>query len=274
MRHERSMPLEAVAIPATLKLVHFKSVLGIGLGAIGVVLVAACTQDAQRPDLPPVLGNPNPVEVTGTSGVAHSSLQSCEDFGALSGTTASVRLIANALQSASFNAENRPQTTRLTVLASGDPKVLAGTSAAVGAGDNANFATCTHCFVVAIGCTGSDCSRAALFYPRAGTAKFSTVASAAGETFGGTLENAELVQVTIDTQTQRSTPVAGGACIKVPTLDFRGTAPAAAGDPSSGLTSSSSSSSSSTSSTASSSGHGGSSTGGLTNGLDNKTDAL
>jgi hypothetical protein len=270
------MPVEAGEIPASLKLVHSRTAFGLAFGVIAVIL-AACTQDAERPDLPSVIGNPNPAEVIGKDGVSRSSLQSCEDFGPLTGSSAAIRLIGTSLESASFNATDRPQTTRLTILASGDPKVLAGKAAPVGAGDNANFATCTHCVVVAIGCSGSDCSRAALFYPRSGSAMFASVATTGGETFEGSLENAELVQVTIDTQTQRSTPVAGGACIKVPTLSFRGTAVSApAGEPPSGGGTSgtnATSSSSSTSST-SSSGHGGSSSGGLGNVTGSKTDLL
>lgn len=268
-----------------LDLVHLKLFFGVALGAV-VVALGACTKDAERPDLPPTLGNPSPAEVIGKDGVSHSSLQSCEDFGSLSGSSAAIKLIGTTLASASFNALDRPQTTKLTILASGDPTQLVGKSAAIGTGENANFATCTHCFVVAIGCAGADCSRAALFYPRSGSAKFAAVATAAGQSFEGTLENAELVQVTIDTQTQRSTPVAGGACIKVPSLDFRGTAALAPVDGTSGAPagggssgadvgtgSSSTSSTSSTSASSTSSGHGGSSSGGLGN-VTTKTDLL
>jgi hypothetical protein len=236
--------------------VHLKLVFGVGV--VALVALAACTRDAERPDLPAILGNPNPAEVTSTDGVSHSSLQSCEDFGTLAGDAAAIKLIGATLSSASFNAVARPQTTKLTILASGDPTQLVGKSAPVGTGDNANFATCTHCFVVAIGCAGSDCSRAALFYPRSGSATFASVATAVGQTFEGTLENAELVQVTIDTQTQTSTPVAGGACIKVPTLTFRGTAAIGRG-----TTTSSSGVMSSASSSSTTSGHGGSSSGGI-----------
>lgn len=248
---------------------HFKIAFGVGLGAV-IAILAACTQDAKRPDLPAVLGNPDPAEVTGPDGVSRSPLAACDDFGTLSGSSATIRLIGSSLQSASFNATDRPQTTKLTILASGDPAQLVGKNTAVGTGDNANFATCTHCFVVAIGCGGSDCSRAALFYPRSGSALFTSVASQTGQMFEGTLENAELVQVTIDTQTQRSTPVVGGACIKVSTLTFGGTAPA---DDAQGTTTSASSTTSSgitSSTTSTSSGHGGSSSGGI----DGKSNAL
>jgi len=269
-----------------LEIVHLKLCFGVALGAV-VIVLGACTKDAERPDLPATLGNPNPAEVTGKDGVSHSSLQSCEDFGALSGSSAAIKLIGASLASASFNALDRPQATKLTILASGDPAQLVGKTTAVGTGGNANFATCTHCFVVAIGCAGSDCSRAALFYPRSGSATFAAVANAAGQTFEGTLENAELVQVTIDTQTQASTAVPGGACIKVPTLAFRGTAALApvggtSGAPPGGGTSgtnvgtgssSSTSSTSSTSASSTSSGHGGTSSGGQGAGV-SKTDLL
>lgn len=269
-----------------LDLVHLKLAFGVALGAV-VVALGACTKDAERPDLPATLGNPNPAEVTGKDGVSHSSLESCEDFGALSGSSAAIKLIGTTLASASFNALDRPQTTKLTIVASGDLAQLVGKSAPVGTGENGNFATCTHCFVVAIGCAGSDCSRAALFYPRSGSATFAAVATAAGQTFEGTLENAELVQITIDTQTQRSAPVAGGACIRVPTLAFRGTAAlapvATSGAPPGGGTSgggtsgtnvgTGSSTSSTSSASSTSSGHGGSSSGGLAN-PDTKTNLL
>jgi hypothetical protein len=263
---KQAAPVERARHAAMIEVVHLKLFFGVALGA-GILALGACTKDAERPDLPATLGNPSPVEVVGNDGVSHSSLQACEDFGTLSGSSAAIRLIGTSLASASFSAADRPEATKLTILASGDPALLVGKSTAVGTGDNANFATCTHCFVVAIGCAGSDCSRAALFYPRSGSATFAAVATAAGQTFEGKLENAELVQVTIDTQTQQSTAVAGGACIKVPSLDFQGTATLASVPPAGGTSGSSqaTTSSTSTSSTSSSttSGHGGSSSGGV-----------
>ncbi len=204
-----------------LDLVHRK--IAFGLGALGIVgLLIACTEDAQRPDLPATLGNPEPIEIVGSDGTSHAALSAnggCEDVGALTAEQLTVKFIETGLESTTFSATDRPQPAKLTILASGDAAQLAGTTVNLAEGRNTNFQTCSHCFVVAIGC-GADCSKAAFFYPRSGTATFTKVAGGTGGSFEGRLENAELEQVTVDATTQVSTKVAKGACMRVPLITF------------------------------------------------------
>lgn len=244
---------------------------------LAVLAVGACTQDAERPSLDGILGNPEPIQLGGDNAARSSLSGGCEDFGSLTGDALGVK-ITTSFQSTSYVPTSRPQPTKLTVIATGAAGAALGKSVPLGAGENKSFATCAQCVVVAIGC-GADCSRAAMFFPRSGTATITSLAQDDGSSvFAGRFENVELEQVTIDTKTQATTPVAGGACIRIPLMSFRGTPSATppAGDGGAGGTSSSSgtttSSSGGSSSGASSSGTG-SSTGGLSN-PETKTDAL
>lgn len=224
-----------------LVVVHQKLVFGLGAVGIGLI-VMACTQDAQRPDLPTTLGNTEPVTIVGADGTSHAALSTagaCEDVGTFTGSALSVKMASN-VESATWSAVDRPQPARFTIFASGSASELSNKTVDLATGVNTNFATCSHCFIVAIGCTGSDCSKAAFFYPRSGTAVFTKVASAANQPFEGRLENADLVQVVIDSSSDKSSVVPKGACMHVQTLSFSGT------------TSSTATSSTSTSSTTSS----------------------
>ena len=226
---------------------------GSGIGALGFGLVAlfsgACTEDATRPALPSTtIGNPQRAEVVGASGTTSASLTAagCEDVGSFANTAVAAQLVDTNLESTTWTASDRPQPARMTVLASGVAASLVGKTVALGTGDNANFETCTHCFVVAIGC-GADCSKAAFFYPRAGTATFTALSAATGGTFQGHLENADLEQVTLDTGTDHSTPVPNGSCMHVTSLDFKATVAKSPTGGSSGTAATTSSSSSSSS---------------------------
>ena len=214
-------------------------------GVVGIGLMMACTQDAQRPDLPATLGSSEPVEVVSADGTssALTAAGGCQDVGAFVGDALSARVITTDLETTSWVSSDRPQPVKVTLLASGTAKELVDKSTDLGTGVNANFATCSHCFVVAIGCAGTDCSRAALFYPRAGTATFTSLSTGPDRTFQGHLDDVELVQVTVERATQTSTPVAKGACMKVSSLTFKAVAPKATpADPKGGTSTSSSSS--------------------------------
>ena len=113
----------------------------------------------------------------------------------------------------------RPVLSKIRVIASGDSSALVGRSAVLGAGTNVSFATCSHCLLVAVGCS-PGCASAALFYPRSGTATFTALASQPGQTFQGTFDNVELEQVVIDPVSLVSTPVPGGACFRIRNMTF------------------------------------------------------
>lgn len=237
-----------------------------GLGTIGIGLLFACTQDAERPDLPAVFGRAEPVAVLGPDGTARAALgASCEAVGTFRNEQPTVSLFEDQTQRAFWFQADRPQPLRLTVLAAGDVGPLVGKTVDLGSGPNANYATCSHCFIVAIGCQGSDCSRAALFYPRSGSATFTSVANGPGGVFEGHLDQTELVQVTIDSASNTSTPVANGGCMRAEQVSFKGflrKSIAAGEENQTGTPPGGPSSSGSTTSSSSSSGNGGSGGGG------------
>jgi len=230
---------------------------------LAVLAVGACTQDAERPSLDGILGNPEPIQLGGDNAARSSLSGGCEDFGSLTGDALGVK-ITTSFQSTSYVPTSRPQPTKLTVIATGAAGAALGKSVPLGAGENKSFATCAQCIVVAIGC-GADCSRAAMFFPRSGTATITSLAQDDGSSaFTGRFENVELEQVTVDLKTQATTTVAGGACIRIPLLSFRGT-PSAAPPPAGDAGASSSSGTSGGSSSGGSS-SGGSSSGGSSSG--------
>jgi hypothetical protein len=71
--------------------------------------------------------------------------------------------------------------------------------------DEKNYATCGTCVLVGQGCDDNGCNK--LFFATSGTLTVSSFAT--GQDFTGTLTNARLVEVTIDSS-YTSTPVAGG----------------------------------------------------------------
>ncbi len=120
----------------------------------------------------------------------------------------------------SFTLPNRPVATKVKVVGVGEASDLVGSGAVLGASVNGSYATCTHCLVVAIGCSATSCAGAALFFPRAGTGTFSAVGQRRGQPFAGKFTDVVLEQVTIDPETLASAPVPNGACMHVATLTF------------------------------------------------------
>lgn len=143
----------------------------------------------------------------------------CEDFGTLGGTSLKARASGPTIAT-SMTVANRPVKTRLAVSAYGARAALVGQTVDLGTGKNASMATCTHCIAIAIGCTESSCSGAAWFYPRSGRATFTDVGAKTGESFSGSLTDVILEQVKVDSVTMATTPIPGGACIRLPSLQF------------------------------------------------------
>ncbi len=189
------------------------------------LLLAACSSSGDPGGASPAVTNPPPQPgVTGNEGEVDptpspSTGSACEDLGRLTGTSIGAKLASETARSIVLPLANRPVPSRLSIIAIGSAADLTGKTVALGAAENANYETCTHCFLVALGC-GTDCKSAALFYPRSGTATFTAVPSASGEPFKGTLTDVVLEEVKVDFSTNVSTKVEGGACLKVQELAF------------------------------------------------------
>ncbi len=86
---------------------------------------------------------------------------------------------------------------------------------------DAGTSTCTTCVRIDVGCNGSltDCTRTLL--AQAGTVTVTSVGPA-GDTFAGTIENAQFIEVTVDTN-DVSTPVAGGEDLCLESYSFSAT---------------------------------------------------
>ncbi len=199
------------------------------VSAVGVVLMlAACSSSEQPGGTSPVATPPSQQPgVTGGEGNVGSSPSpssgaACEDLGRLVGTSTDAKLASPTTRSVVLPLANRPVPSRLAVVGVGTDAELAGKTVALGAGQNANYETCTHCFVVALGC-GTDCKSAAWFFPRSGTATFTAVPTAQGEPFKGVFTDVVLEEVKLDFETGVSTKVEGGACLHVQELSFDAT---------------------------------------------------
>lgn len=204
----RTIPLHTLAFAVT---------------AAGAGWLIACTTSSAPEDLTPATSTAGPQAGTGDAVTAPQSGPGCEELGALSATALTGALdTTNApeSQTTSFTLPNRPSLTKVKVVAVGTPSELVGKGAVLGASDNASYATCTHCLIVAIGCTATSCADAAIFFPRAGTGTFTALAEGSGQPFAGTFTDVELEQVTLDPQTLASTPVVNGACMRVASLTF------------------------------------------------------
>jgi biopolymer transport protein ExbD len=183
-------------------------------------LVSACAEDEAAPP-PPVAARgavPGAQDDPAPGVIGTPSAESCEPLGRRVGTSLRAKYLGG-VQSVDFPLTNRPVPSRLAILAVGTASALSGKTVALGAADNGNYRTCTHCVVVALGC-GADCSTAAWFYPRSGSATFTAVAEAGGQAFNGKLTNVILEEVKVDPQTKTSSAVAGGACLHVQELSF------------------------------------------------------
>jgi hypothetical protein len=220
----------------------------LAVAAFGAVGVLACTQASPAPDeTPPGPATAGPqVTQTGEGSVGATKTGStCEELGTLTATSLTGQLDQASTpdtQFTSFTLPNRPVTSKLKVLAVGGASDLVGKTAVLGADVNKSWASCTHCVIIAIGCTTeTDCSNAAFFFPRRGTGTFTALAGESGQPFVGSLDDVELEQVTIDPKTLASAPVLNGACMHVSKLSFSSTMTStSAADPDSGTSTSTS----------------------------------
>lgn len=150
----------------------------------------------------------------------------CDDFGTLNAASLTGKLASvdgTLRQTLALTVDGRPSRTKASIIVNGDPAALVGQTVTLGVGNNADAFTCTHCVLVAVGCSASSCGQAAFFFPRGGSASLNAVASYAGQPFSGALTDVELQQVTIDMDARTMTPVEGGACIRIPRLTFGAT---------------------------------------------------
>jgi len=216
------------------------------VAALGGVALLACTTASSGGDEPTSTPGTATPQAGGDAVGKPQGASTCEELGALSATALTGTLDATGQsQTTSFTLPNRPTATKVKVVAVGEPSELIGKGAVLGASVNANYGSCSHCLVVAIGCTTTSCSGAALFFPRAGTGTFTALAATDGQLFAGQFDDLVLEQVSIDPQTFASTPVVNGACMHVSTLTFGSTLSSAESGGGGTSTSSSSSSSSS-----------------------------
>lgn len=189
-----------------------------------LLLLGACSTSGDSGGTSPGVTSPTQQPgATGNEGTAGPSPSptsgACEDLGRLAGTSMTAKLASETARQIVLPLANRPVPSRLSIIAIGTSADLTGKTVALGAAQNANYETCTHCFLIALGC-GTDCKSAALFFPRSGSATFTAVPSASGEPFKGTLTDVVLEEVKIDFATSVSTKVEGGACLKVQELAF------------------------------------------------------
>lgn len=77
-------------------------------------------------------------------------------------------------------------------------------------GDETNFATCTHCLLIAEDIQSDGITPLKAYFQSAGTLTVTTPPGAPAYDIG--LSGVRLVEVTIDPGTSESTPVEGGAC--------------------------------------------------------------
>jgi len=215
-----------------------------GVTVLGAAWLFACTAKSGSDEPTSTPAAPTPQTGNGDAVGTPQGGSKCEELGALSATALTGMLdtsLSPQSETTSFTLPNRPTATKVKVVAVGAPSELVGKGAVLGASVNVSYATCTHCLVIAIGCTATSCDGAALFFPRAGTGTFTALAAAAGQPFSGTFTDVELEQVNVDPQTFASTPVVNGACMHVSSLTFGSTLSSPNGDFDAGGTSTSSS---------------------------------
>jgi hypothetical protein len=198
-------------------------------GGIGIVaLLAACASSDDSPASPaaasPADEPGSQAQVSGPAPAPSPTTDgACEGLGRLVGDALQARRTAPDVRMVSLPLTGRPVPSRVAVLGVGRELDLAGKTVALGAAANANYETCTHCLLIAIGCDATSCDGAVWFYPRSGSATFTAAGLADGEPFTGTLTDVELEEVSIDWATSTSRPVPGGACLRVQSLAFDAT---------------------------------------------------
>lgn len=160
-----------------------------------------------------------------TPSPASANPAGCEALGMLVGNGLEASLDSATRRSVAVPLVSRPVATRIAVQGVGASGELSGKSTALGVAANVGNDTCTHCLVIAVGCAGDDCSGATYYFPRAGIATFTAVASAAGQPFGGRFSDVILDHVTIDPTTGATRAVGDGRCLYVKDLAFDATVP-------------------------------------------------
>lgn len=82
----------------------------------------------------------------------------------------------------------------------------------LGQGADGNYSTCDHCLLALGDVAGGSASN--VFFATSGTMAVTTADSGDGKS-AGTITNATLVEVLINQQSGKSTPIAGGACVTI-----------------------------------------------------------
>jgi uncharacterized membrane protein YgcG len=192
---------------------------------LATIVVEGCAKDEET--APPARGvfAPAPTgrqqgadETTPTA--ASASAAGCEALGTLVGNGLSASLDSATRRSVAVPLVSRPTATRVAVQGVGASSDLSGKTIALGVAANSANDTCTHCLLIAVGCTGDDCSSATYYFPRSGTATFTAVASAAGQPFGGRFSDVILEHVTIDPATGATRAAGDDHCLYVKDLAF------------------------------------------------------
>jgi hypothetical protein len=147
-----------------------------------------------------------------------ASTEVCEELGALTATGVAALY---DVDSRWFRGglSGRPVATDLAVAAMGSASSLQGALVTLGAGVNANYATCTHCLRVQLGCTATDCAGASNYFAKSGSALFNQVSSGPSQVFAGQFVDVTLRPVTIDPKTFVSTEIAG-PCFHLTSFTF------------------------------------------------------
>jgi hypothetical protein len=164
-------------------------------------------------------GNLNPT-VSGQDAAAtgDASTEVCEELGTLSATSVVASYDADSRWFRG-SLTGRLVATDLAVVAMGSAASLQGALATLGVDANANFATCTHCLRVLLGCTTTGCDGATSYLAKSGTALFNQVSSGPSQSFAGQFVDVTLRPVTIDPQTFVSTDLAG-PCFHLTSFNF------------------------------------------------------
>lgn len=149
----------------------------------------------------------------------------CEALGTLVGSGLEASLASATRRSVAVPLVSRPTTTRVSVQGVGASADLSGKTIALGVAANVGNETCTHCLLIAVGCSADDCSNATYYFPRSGTATFTAVASSEGQPFGGRFRDVILDHVTIDPATSASHAAGDGRCLYVKDLAFDAVVP-------------------------------------------------
>lgn len=161
------------------------------------------------------------VEPTGNGKV--DAGDGCIQLGGIQGTAFTAHVEpASRWFWAAVPGQNTPA--KIGVIATGDPVALKGQTASLGTGANADYATCTHCLPMVLGCTGDDCTGARWFFPRGGSATFTSTATLDGESFAGHFDDVLLREVSINPDTLVATDLPGGACFRFTSVTFSATA--------------------------------------------------